>query len=82
VAASAAFSRNSGAGHLPQAYRIIEPYFQDDWKVTRRLTLNAGVRVSLFGVYKETHHNAYNWEAKAFSSALSESVHVSRFGGH
>jgi hypothetical protein len=75
------FQQDSGQGTYHQAYRIIEPYFQDDWKVTRRLTLNAGVRVSLFGVYKETHHNAYNWEAKAFSSALSESAHVSRFGG-
>jgi hypothetical protein len=71
------FQQDSGQGTYHQSYRIIEPYFQDDWKVTRRLTLNAGVRVSLFGVYKETNHNAYNWTSKSFSSALSESVYVS-----
>jgi hypothetical protein len=75
------FQQDSGQGTYHQAYRIIEPYFQDDWKVTRRLTLNAGVRVSLFGVYKETHHNAYNWTEKAFSSALSESVYVASGSG-
>jgi hypothetical protein len=70
------FQQDSGQGTYHQSYRIIEPYFQDDWKVTPRLTLNAGVRLSLFGVYKETHHNAYNWTEKAFSPALSESVFV------
>jgi hypothetical protein len=75
------FQQDSGQGTYHQSYRIIEPYFQDDWKVTRRLTLNAGVRVSLFGVYKETHHNAYNWDPKAFSPALSESVFVAASSG-
>ena len=75
------FQQDSGQGTYHQSYRIIEPYFQDDWKATRRLTLNAGVRVSMFGVYKETNHNAYNWTSKAFSSALSESVFVATGSG-
>ncbi len=75
------FQQDSGQGTYHQAYRIAEPYFQDDWKITRRLTLNAGVRLSMFGVYKETHHNAYNWTAKAFNPALSESVFVAAGGG-
>ena len=30
-------------------YKILEPYFQDDWRITDRLTLNLGLRVSLEG---------------------------------
>ena len=30
-------------------YKIVEPYFHDDWRITNRLTLNLGLRVSLFG---------------------------------
>jgi hypothetical protein len=77
----ASFQQDSGQGTYHQAYRIIEPYFQDDWKVTRRLTVNAGVRVSMFGVYKETNHKAYNWDPKAFSSSLSQSVFVAASSG-
>ena len=35
--------------------------------MTARLTLNLGLRVSLFGTYREKYHNAWNWEAAAFN---------------
>ena len=43
-------------------YKIFEPYFQDDWHATSRLTLNLGLRVSMFGTYREIHHNAWNFD--------------------
>ncbi len=50
-------------------YRIVEPYFQDDWRATKRLTLNLGLRLSLFGTYRERYRRAYNFEPSAFASA-------------
>ena len=43
-------------------YKMLEPYFNDDWRVTDRLTLNLGVRVSLFGTYREKEHQAFNFD--------------------
>ncbi len=50
-------------------YRIVEPYFQDDWRITKRLTLNLGLRVSLFGTYRERYKQAFNFDPSAFSQA-------------
>ncbi len=50
-------------------YQIVEPYFNDDWRITPRLTLNLGLRVSLFSTYREKYKQAYNFEPSAFKSA-------------
>ena len=47
-------------------YWIAEPYVQDDWRVNHRLTVNLGVRLSLFGNFHELNDNAWNWEQSVF----------------
>jgi len=50
-------------------YRIVEPYFQDDWRINKRLTLNLGLRMSLFGTYRERYRQAFNFNPNAFNPA-------------
>jgi hypothetical protein len=49
-------------------YRIVEPYFQDDWRVTSRLTLNLGLRMSLLGTYRERYRQAFNFNPDVFNA--------------
>lgn len=49
-------------------YKIVEPYFQDDWRITNRLTLNLGLRVSLFGTYREKQHQAFNFDPAHYTA--------------
>jgi hypothetical protein len=52
-------------------YKIVEPYFQDDFHVTSHLTLNLGLRVSLFGTYRERYHQAYNFDPSKYQAGLT-----------
>jgi hypothetical protein len=55
-------------------YKIVEPYFQDDWRITKRLTLNLGLRVSMFGTYRERYKQAFNFEPSTFVAANAPAI--------
>jgi hypothetical protein len=57
-------------------YKIVEPYFQDDWHITKRLTLNMGVRLSLFGTYREKDHQAYNFDPAAYQLSQAPQIDI------
>ncbi len=57
-------------------YWIYEPYAQDDWRVSSHLTLNLGIRFSLFENFHEKNLNAYNWELSAFNRTLASTVQI------
>ncbi len=70
------FQQDSGQARYRQRFQNIEPYIQDDVKLTPHLTVNAGVRLSLFGTYHTANNNIYNWNASYFSAATAASLGV------
>jgi len=65
------FQQEKSAVKTYNRYKIFEPYFQDDWHATKRLTLNLGVRVSLYGTYREIHHSAWNFDPSHYIPGAS-----------
>ena len=68
------YTQDSAQGVYHNNYMIVEPYFQDDWKVTPHLTLNLGFRASLFGLYHEKNLTSYNWVPSQFNSSLASQL--------
>ncbi|MGA7622271.1 MAG: carboxypeptidase regulatory-like domain-containing protein [Candidatus Acidiferrales bacterium] len=55
-------------------YKYIEPYINDDFHATSRLTLNVGIRFSVFGTYYEKYKDAYNFESGAWNPAFEPAL--------
>lgn len=63
------YSQTSAQPYFYDRYKILEPYFEDDWRVTSKFTLNLGLRWSFFGRYQEKFDQEYNFSQSAFVAA-------------
>ena len=76
----ASFSQGSNNIKFYNRYKILEPYFQDDWHVSQKLTLNLGIRESSFGTYREKYDHAYNWVPAAYDPGTAPVFNTSQDG--
>ncbi len=65
----ASYSQTNNQIKYYDRYQIVEPYIQDDFHVTSRLTLNIGLRMSFFGTYYEKFNREYNFNTSVWSAA-------------
>jgi hypothetical protein len=65
------YTQEANALKMHEQYRIFEPYFQDDWHATSRLTLNLGLRLSFFGTYSEKNNLAWNFDPSRYVQGAS-----------
>lgn len=70
----ASFQQDSVQNKYYNRYKLAEPYIQDDWRVTGRVTLNLGFRLGLFGSWYNPKGTAYNWEPQAYNPSIASQV--------
>jgi Carboxypeptidase regulatory-like domain len=68
------FAQASAQAKYYNRYKILEPYFQDDFHASKKLTLNLGIRFSLYGTYRERFHQAFNFDPAAWSAANAPQI--------
>jgi hypothetical protein len=70
------FSQTSAQPKYYNRYKIVEPYVQDNWHVTPKLTLNFGLRLSLFGTYHDISNQSGNFEPSAWSASNAPTIDI------
>src|SRR5262249_28757193 len=70
------YSQTSAIVKYYYRYKIFEPYIQDDWHVSKRLTLNLGFRASLFPTNKDISKTAANFDPKFFMTSAIVPIDV------
>ena len=68
------YQQDSGQNKYYNRYTVVEPYIQDDWRVTKRVTLNLGIRFGLFDSWYNSKSTAYNWLASAYNPSIASGV--------
>lgn len=58
-------------------YKTFAPYIQDDWHVSKRVTLNLGFRAEFFGTYYDRYHLESSFSPQAYNPADAPQIDVS-----
>lgn len=72
----ASYQQDSVQNKYYNRYQLAEPYIQDDWRITPRVTLNLGFRVGLFGSWYNPKGTSYNWEPQAYNPSVAAGVFI------
>lgn len=76
------YTQDSGQLKYYNRYKTADFYLQDDWRATPRLTINAGLRASLFGAWYNAKGTAYNWRPEAFNPSVGSSIYIDPNNGY
>ncbi len=76
------YTQDSAQKKYYNRYKSADIYLQDDFRVNSRLTLNLGLRASLFGTWYNAEGTAYNWRPGAYDKSLGGSVSVDANNGY
>jgi hypothetical protein len=60
------YAQTSAQPYFYDRYKIFEPFFQDDFRITKKLTLNLGLRWSFYGRYQEKQFKEFNFDPGIF----------------
>ena len=76
------YTQDSAQKKYYNRYKSVDIYLQDDFRVNSRLTLNIGLRASLFGTLYNAEGTAYNWRPEVYDKSLGGSVTVDGDNGY
>lgn len=70
------YTQDSGQATYYNRNKTVDLYLQDDWRILPNLTINVGLRASLFGAWYNAKGTGYNWRPEAFSRSLGASIYI------
>jgi len=70
------YTQDSGQMRYYTRNKTADFYLQDDWRALPHLTINVGLRVSLFGAWYNPKGTAYNWRPEVFNPSLGSSIYI------
>jgi hypothetical protein len=76
------YTQDSGQKKYYNRYKSADIYLQDDFRVNSHLTINIGLRASLFGTWYNAEGTAYNWRPEAYNKSLGGGIYVDPDNGY